>query len=207
MARAFPDGRRPAVSGLRILCLAGLIGLAACSRSNPSAPAPPPPVVIDPFDMAESAYDRGLFVAAANAYNLAIAPDSPTSMADQERAHAQLALIHAMPESPFHNLEAAEAHLVELRERFPASREGALARTLIALQAQIVELERMVDQMDSTMVALRSTIDAQETARSEQSTAIHALESEVEQLQTTLAATRTELETLREIDRQLRERN
>jgi hypothetical protein len=187
--------------------LASLAVFAGCSRNNPVAAPPPPLVVVDPFDTAENAYDQGLFVAAANAYSRALAPGSPTPAPDQELAIARLALIYSMPDSPLHDIDQARTHLTLLEERFPGSNQGAPARTMITLQSRIALLESTVEEMQTSLDALRSTIGEFETAATEQATTIHSLQAEVDRLQISLSATRTELETLREIDRQLRQRN
>lgn len=194
---------------VRLLALgfASLTAIAGCSRSNPVAAPPPALVVIDPFDTAEGAYDEGLFVAAANAYTQALEPDSPTSETNRELAIARLALIYSMPRSPLHNLDQARTHLRLLEDRFPGSNQGAPARAMVDLQTRISELEDTVKEMQASLDTLRSTIAEFEAAATEQTSTIHALETEVERLQISLAETRTELETLREIDRQLRQRN
>jgi len=183
--------------------------MAGCSRNNPvAAPPPTPPslVVIDPFDTAETAYDEGLFVAAANAYNRALAPDSPTSTSNQELAIARLALIYALPDSPLHDTDEAGTHLSLLEERFPGSNLGAPARALIDLQSRIHSLEATVDEMRASLETLRRTVREFETVSTEQTVTIDSLEAEVARLQASLAETRSELQTLREIDRQLRQR-
>ncbi len=198
----------------RGLLAVGFAGLAAvlamvagCSRNNPVAAPPPALAVIDPFETAEGAYDEGLLVAAANAYNRALAPDSPTPASNQELAIARLALIYSMPDSPLHDVDRARTHLTLLEERFPGSNRGAPARAMIDLQSRIVALETTVEGMQTSLDTLRSTIGEFEMATTDQTATIHSLQAEVEQLRGSLSQTRTELETLREIDRQLRQRN
>lgn len=193
---------------LLVIGCAGILLLTSCSRNPPVAAPPPPPVVrVDPFETAEAAYSQGLLAAAADAYRRALDSDSPTSSPNQEISLGRLALIHSLPGSPLFDLDEAREQLRRLSARFPESMAGAPARSLIDLQGRIATLEAAAEEMQFTLDALETTIAGLESARSQQVTAIHMLEGEVEKLRVSLNRTQTELETLREIDRQLRQRN
>ncbi len=168
------------------LALAAFLALAGCGPSGP-APVPPEP---DPSIRAGAAFAEGDYRTAARAYRLALEFSDPRVEVDREEAFYRLALIHALPDSPLNDVDAARRVLDDMLGEFPGSARAAGLAPLLELQSVAADLRARLD-------ASRLEIGRVEAER----------DAELEALRDALEAAESELETLRAIDRDRRRRD
>lgn len=143
------------------------------------------------------------YAGAAAAYRNALSDGA--APADLDRALFRLALIHALPESPLHDPERAEALLGNLAAEHPASPYGQAAGLLLANQRRRRDLsaELAVESARADALAARLEIAASASAenateRAAERETAEAGERERTELRRRTTALETELATCRE---------
>ncbi len=145
----------------RNLLSAGFLGLvlvpwwpSACQRKPQATPSPPP---LTQLEMGEKYFEAGDYAQAAQAYDLYLR-DNPSGP-NQDRALFRLALAHAFPGSPVHDLPRANELLKQLVHLHTQSPFRAEAEFLLGLQDEADRLRADVSHRDERIRELTQELE------------------------------------------------
>lgn len=160
-----------------------LISGVAC-RKKASVPTPPP----DYFRQAETHFLAGEYGPAARAYEAYIR-HNPYG-AKRDRALFNIAMAHAIAESPLYDRGKAREGFQHLKEMFPHSPFTREAEVILGLSRQVERLRRTADEqqrriefLSSQIDLLRTDLGKKETSVSDREHQIRALNGELERLE------------------------